>query len=305
MNKNPAFKKYYRKGMVQLYLLALIPLTFVIIFNYVPMFGILLAFKDYSIRKGILGSSWAGLKYFKQLFNTPIFPTILKNTIILSLQSLIIGFPFPILLALAFNEIKNARFKKTLQTISFAPFFISTVVVISIVNQIFSYRYGVVNEALNLLGRESVNFIGQPEFFRPAYVWSGIWQNAGYGSVLFIAALSGVDVSLYEAAALDGANRFQRVIHVDLPCIAPTIIISLILNTGNILSLGFEKVYLMQNSVNYGVSETIATYVYKTGITQAQFSFSTAVGLFNAVVNCIILILVNTFADKISGTSLF
>lgn len=299
-------KKYFgKKSIMQLYLLALIPVTCIIIFNYVPMFGITLAFKDYSIRKGILGSPWAGMKYFNQLFNTPIFPDILKNTIILSLEGLVVGFPFPIILALAFNEIRGARAKKTLQTISFAPYFISTVVVVSIVNQIFSYRYGVVNEVLNLLGRESVNFSGQPGFFRPAYILSGVWQSAGYGSVLYIAALSSVDLSLYEAAALDGASRLQRVLYVDLPCIAPTIIISLILNVGNILSVGFEKVFLMQNPVNYGVSEIISTYVYKTGITQAQFSFSTAVGLFNAVVNCIVLLLVNTIAGKMTETSLF
>lgn len=299
-------KKYFgRKSILQLYLLALVPAACIIIFNYVPMFGILLAFKDYSIRKGILGSPWAGLKYFEQLFRTPIFPDILKNTIILSLESLVVGFPFPILLALAFNEIRNTRVKKTLQTISFAPYFISTVVVVSIVNQIFSYRYGVVNEVLNLLGKESVNFTGLSSFFRPAYILSGVWQSAGYGSVLYIAALSSVDISLYEAASLDGASRFQRVLYVDLPCIAPTIIISLVLSASNILGIGFEKVFLMQNSVNYGVSEIISTYVYKTGIMQAQFSFSTAVGLFNAVVNCLVLILVNAIAGKISETSLF
>lgn len=299
-------KKYFgKKSILQLYFLALLPIACVIIFNYVPMFGITLAFKDYSIRKGIMGSPWAGLKYFKQLFNTPIFPDILKNTIVLSLEGLVVGFPFPIILALAFNEIRNAKMKKMLQTISFAPYFISTVVVVSIVNQIFSYRYGVVNEVLNLIGKESVNFVGRPEFFRPAYILSGVWQSAGYGSVLYIAALSSVDLSLYEAAALDGASRFQRVLYVDLPCIAPTIIISLILNAGNILSVGFEKVFLMQNSVNYGVSEIISTYVYKTGIGQAQFSFSTAVGLFNAVVNCIVLVIVNMAANKMTETSLF
>jgi len=218
---------------------------------------------------------------------------------------MIFSFPFPIILALAFNEIRSARIKKVLQTISFAPYFISTVVVVSIIFQMFSYRYGVINTILNMLGIESVNFVGSSEFFRPSYIASGIWQNAGYSSILYIAALAGVDVSLYEAAAIDGATRFQRVIHVDLPCIMPTIIITLILNVGNILSIGFEKVYLLQNPVNYNVSEIIATYVYKTGIEQAQFSFSTAVGVFNAVVNCIMLLLVNAIANKISETSLF
>lgn len=299
-------KKYFgKKSIYQLYLLALVPAAFIIIFNYVPMFGITLAFKDYSVRKGILGSSWAGMKYFNQLFRTPIFPDILKNTIALSLEGLAVSFPFPIILALAFNEIRNAKMKKTLQTISFAPYFISTVVVVSIVNQIFSFRYGVVNEAFHLFGKESVNFIGEASFFRPAYILSGVWQGAGYGSVLYIAALSSVDLSLYEAAALDGASRFQRVLYVDLPCIAPTIIISLILNAGNILGIGFEKVFLMQNPANYRISEIISTYVYKTGIAQAQFSFSTAVGLFNAVVNCIVLLAVNAIANKLTDTSLF
>lgn len=299
-------KKYFgKKSILQLYLLAFVPVACIIIFNYVPMFGITLAFKDYSVRKGILGSPWAGMKYFNQLFRTPIFPDILKNTIILSLEGLIVSFPFPIILALAFNEIRNARMKKTLQTISFAPYFISTVVVVSILNQMFSFRYGVVNEIFNLFGKESVNFVGEASFFRPAYILSGVWQGAGYGSVLYIAALSSVDLSLYEAAALDGASRFQRVLYVDLPCIAPTIIISLILNAGNILSVGFEKVFLMQNPANYRISEIISTYVYKTGIAQAQFSFSTAVGLFNAVVNCIVLLLVNAIANKLTETSLF
>lgn len=302
-----SFKRKCRKQLryTQLYLLALIPFLFVLIFCYVPMGGILLAFKDYSITKGIWGSKWAGMKYFDQLFKLPIFPAILKNTIVLSLESMLFGFPFPIILALAFNEIRNAKLKKTLQTISFAPYFISTVVVVSIIFQMFSYRYGVVNSIINMLGGESVNFTGAEKFFRPAYIVSNIWQGAGYSSVLYIAALAGVDPSLYEAAAIDGAGRLQKVLHVDLPCIAPTIIITLILNAGNILSIGFEKAYLMQNPTNYMVSEIISTYVYKTGIEQAQFSFSTAVGLFNAVINCMMLLIVNTIANRVSETSLF
>ncbi len=298
-------KKKRKKSYLELYLLIAFPVLFVVVFNYVPMFGILLAFKDYSIRKGILGSPWAGFKYFRQLFSIPIFPTILKNTIVLSLLGLIIGFPFPILLALCFNELKSQKLKKTLQTITFAPYFISTVVVVSIIFQMFSYRYGVINAIGKGFGLEPVNFLGEGGFFRPAYILSGIWQSAGYSSILYIAALSSVDVSLYEAAALDGASRFQKVLHVDIPCILPTIVISLVLSAGNILSIGFEKVYLMQNPANYTKSEIIATYVYKTGIEQSQFSFSTAVGLFNAVINVIILLIVNKAADKISGTSLF
>ena len=305
--KYKIWRKYLgKKSMFQLYLIALAPFLLVLVYNYVPMFGVLIAFKDYKIRSGILGSPWSDplFKYFEQLFHIPIFPEILKNTIVLSLECLVVGFPFPILLALAFNEIRNDKMKKLLQTITFAPYFISTVVAISIIFQIFSYRYGVVNSIIKTLGGDAVNFVGIEEFFRPAYVLSGIWQGAGYSSVLYIAALAGVDITLYEAAKIDGASRFQRVIYVDIPCIAPTIIITLILNVGSILGIGFEKVYLMQNSINYGVSEIIATYVYKTGITQAQFSFSTAVGLFNAVVNVIMLLLVNGAAKKFSNTSL-
>lgn len=293
------------RSMWQLYLLAAIPLAFIIIFNYLPMGGILIAFKDYSIRKGIWGSDWAGMKYFDQLFSTPIFPDILRNTIVLSLYSLVVGFPFPIILALAFNELRNGRVKKVAQTITFAPYFVSTVVVVSILMQVFSYRYGIVNAVIKLFGGEAVDFLGTASFFRPAYVWSGVWQGAGYNSVLYIAALSGIDVSLYEAASIDGASKLKKLWHIDLPGIRPTIIITLILNTGSVLSIGFEKVYLMQNAVNYGVSEIIATYVYKVGIEQAQFSLSTAVGLFNSVVNCAILLLVNWIARRVSETSLF
>ena len=195
--RNSPYKtKFLKKGMIQLYLLALVPLIFVIVFNYLPMGGLLMAFKDYSIRKGVLKSPWAGLKYFRQLFSTPIFPQILKNTIVLSLESLIIGFPVPIILALAFNELGNEKVKKTLQTFTFAPYFISTVVVVSIMTQVFSYRYGVVNSFLHLFGLESVDFMGSKAFFRPAYIFSGIWQSAGFNSVLYIAALSAVDTSL-------------------------------------------------------------------------------------------------------------
>lgn len=304
--KNGLWHRLFGTKLVwQLYVLAIIPVSLVIIFNYLPIGGILIAFKNFSVRKGIFGSPWAGTKYFEQLFNTPIFYTILSNTVVLSLYSLIIGFPFPIILALAFNEINNGKLKKVAQTITFAPYFISTVVVISILNQVFSYRYGVVNSFLKMLGNQPMDFLGNPSFFRPAYVWSGVWQGAGYSSVLYIAALSGIDVSLYEAASIDGANKLQKLWHIDLPGIRPTIIITLILNTGSILGIGFEKVYLMQNPLNYNVSEIISTYVYKVGIEQAQFSFSTAVGLFNSVVNCSILLLVNWVAGRVSETSLF
>jgi ABC-type polysaccharide transport system permease subunit len=294
-----------RRSIWQLYIFLFLPVLFIFVFNYLPMGGVLIAFKDYSIRRGVWGSNWAGLKYFKQLFDAPIFTAILKNTIVLSLQSLVISFPFPILLALAFNEIGNLKVKKTVQTIAFAPFFISTVVVVSIMFQVFSYRYGIINSALRLAGLNAVDFQGSSDFFRPAYIWSGIWQGAGYSSILYLAALSGIDVNLYDAAVIDGASKLQKVWYIDLPGIAPTIIITLILNAGGILNVGFEKVFLMQNPANYNISEIISTYVYKVGILQAQFSFSAAVGLFNAAINCVILVLVNTIAGKINETSLF
>lgn len=299
-------RQYIGHGnMWQLYLLAAMPLAFLIIFNYMPMGGVLIAFKNFSVRKGIFGSPWAGMKYFDQLFGSPIFIDILRNTIALSLCSLVVGFPFSIILALAFNEMNSGRMKKIAQTITFAPYFVSTVVVVSIIMQIFSYRYGLVNSLRALLGLNSIDFIGSSDFFRPAYVLSGVWQGAGYGSVLYIAALSAIDMELYEAASIDGASKLKKLWHIELPGIRPTIIITLILNTGNILNMGFEKAYLMQNPVNYGVSEIIATYVYKVGIEQAQFSFATAVGLFNSVVNCALLLLVNWLARRASETSLF
>jgi ABC-type polysaccharide transport system permease subunit len=294
-----------KKSVWQLYLLILVPVALVFIFNYIPMYGVLIAFKNYNVRLGVWGSKWVGFKYFTQFFNTPVFWTVLRNTLVLSVLSLVISFPFPIILALSFNEIPNMRVKKALQTVTFAPHFISTVVVVSIVFQIFSYRYGVVNSVLNALGFSSVNFQGSNAFFRPAYIWSGIWQGAGYGSILYFAALSGVDQNLYDAALIDGANKFQRLWYIDVASIAPIIVLSLIMSAGGILGVGFEKVFLMQNPMNYRISEVISTYVYKVGLVQSQFEFSTAVGLFNSLVNMIILVIVNTVARKVNETSLF
>jgi len=303
VKKRKWYKKFLRTW--QLYMFILIPFIYIIVFAYIPMIGNSIAFTDFSFRKGYFGSPWVGLKYFKQFFQTPIFWRILRNTVLLSLYSIAAGFPFPIILALAFNELTNQKVKKTLQTITYAPYFISTVVMIGIVTQVLSYRYGVVNEIIKMLGGKPIDFMGESSLFRSIYVWSGIWQGAGYGSILYIAALSQVDISLYEAAILDGASKIQRTIYIDIPSIMPTIIISLILSTGSILSVGFEKTYLLQNPLNYDVSEVISTYVYKVGVNQAQFSFSTAVGLFNSVVNFTIILTVNYIARRFSETSLF
>jgi putative aldouronate transport system permease protein len=293
------------RGIWQLHLFMLLPLVFVILWCYVPMGGILIAFKDYSVRRGIWGSQWAGFKYFDQFFSVPAFGMVLRNTIILSLEAFIIGFPFPILLALGFNDISNFRVKKILQTITYAPYFISTVVVVSIVVQLFHYRYGVFNMFFHALGMESYDFMSQDWFFRPAYIWSGVWQGAGYSSILYLAALSAIDVSLYDAAIIDGASKLQRVRHIDIPGIMPTIIITLILSMGGLLGASTEKVLLLQNPLNYRISEVIGTYVYKVGISQAQFSFATAVGLFNSLVNFVLLFLVNSIIRRINETSLF
>ncbi|MBC8544831.1 ABC transporter permease [Bianquea renquensis] len=288
----------------QLYVLCALPVLLLLVFSYIPMVGNLIAFQDYSVRRG-LASEFVGFKYFRQFFEMPIFWQIMKNTVLLSVYSIVIGFPFPILLALAFNELSHARTKKILQTVTYAPYFISTVVLVSIMMQVLHYRYGIVNSVIKSFGGQPIDFLSKKEAFRPMYVLSGIWQGAGYSSVLYFAALSGVDASLYEAATIDGATKLKRVIHIDIPCILPTIVITLILNTGSILSVGFEKVFLLQNASNYAVSEIISTYVYKIGVKDAQFSLSTAIGLFNAVVNFIILFIVNKIASKISDISLF
>jgi ABC-type polysaccharide transport system permease subunit len=234
----------------------------------------------------------------------PVFWQYLRNTVLLNVYGLVLGFPFPIVLALAFNELSNGSLKKTVQTITYAPYFISTVVMAGIVLQLFSYHFGIVNNFLRLIGQPPTDLLIRPGFFRPVYVISGIWQGAGYASVLYIAALSSVDPNLYEAAVIDGATRLQKVWYIDIPAILPTIVITLILNVGHLLSLSAEKVLLFQNGGNYSVSETIPTYVYKNGIQQAQFSLSTAIGLFNAAANFVLLFTVNKILKRVSGTGL-
>lgn len=289
----------------QLYLLVVPPLLFFVIFKYVPMVNAVLAFKDYNVIKGIWGSPWVGMKYFNMFFENPIFWTLVKNTLLLSFYQLLAGFPIPILLALMLNEIRNGRFKRFIQLVTFAPYFISTVVMVSMIMLFLAPRLGFVNVALQYFGFEPVNFLGEPGMFRSIYVWSDIWQTAGYAAVIYLAALAGIDPTLYEAAKVDGASRFQKIWHVDLPGILPTITIILILNVGNIMSIGFEKIYLLQNSLNLPKSEVIATYVYSMGLLNANYSFATAVGLFNSLINLILLVAVNSFAKRISNNSIW
>lgn len=289
----------------QLYLMLLLPVAYIILFAYVPMGGASIAFKDFQIRKGIWGSPWVGLRHFTSFLNTPNFELLLRNTIILSGYSLLATFPMPVLLALAINEASSARYRKSVQMITYLPYFISTVVMVGMMMNFFSLRAGFVNAVVERMGGTAVNFMGEPKIFRHMYVWSGVWQSTGYGAVIYIAALAGVDQSNVEAAVIDGAGRFRRVWYIDLPTIMPTIIIQLILAMGSIMSIGFEKVFLMQNPINLDVSEIISTFVYKRGLTQFQYSYASAVGLLNSIVNLVLIVLANQFAARVGNTSLF
>lgn len=297
-------KQDFRKRW-QLYLMLLLPVLYIIIFCYVPMGGIVIAFKDYSFRKGILGSDWVGLKYFKQFFGSPDIGMLLKNTLIISFYQLIVTFPAPIILALALHIIGNDRFKKFMQTVTYAPYFISTVVLVGIVLQCLHLNIGIVNTVMEFLGMDRVDFMGRVSYFRHIYVWSGVWQTTGFSAIIYIAALGNVDQSLVEASLIDGANRLQRIRIVELPALRPIITIQLIMAIGSIMGVGFDKIYLMQNTLNLPVSEIISTYVFKRGMKDLQYSFATAVGLFNSVVNFILLFAANKLSQKFGETSLW
>lgn len=287
------------------YMLALLPMLYILIFKYIPMFGVVIAFKDYNVVQGILGSPWVGFQYFEQLFQAPFFWEYLKNTLEISLYGLLINFPLPIILAIALNEIRNGMFKKTVQMVTYAPYFISTVVIVSILIVSLSPNVGLLSNISKALGLEPIDFMGQSGLFKTIYILSDSWQNTGYGAIIYIAALSGVNPELYEAAKVDGATRFQKIRNIDIPSLIPIIVILLILNLGSTMSVGFEKIYLMQNPLNQVTSEVISTYVYKVGLLGANFSFSSAIGLFNSVVNFILLIVVNFASKKISNNSLW
>lgn len=292
----------------QLYVLILLPIAYVAIFMYGPMYGIQIAFKDYIAVEGITGSPWVGLKYFAKFINSYEFMKIFLNTLRISVYCLIAGFPLPIILALSINVIKNKFFKKTVQLITYAPYFISTVVLVGMMSQLLStHSYGMINSILGTLGAEPIKFMTDASLFDHVYVWSGIWQGMGWSSIIYIAALSSVDISLYEAATIDGASAFQRILYIDLPSILPTIAITLILSSGSLLSVGFEKIMLMQNGSNIATSEVISTYVYKMsfGTGLPNYSYSTAIGLFNSLICFIILIIVNYTSKKVSKTSLW
>ncbi len=303
-SRSKRFKKTFQRD-IQLYLLCVPALIFVFIFNYGPMYGVQIAFRDFSAGKGIWGSPWVGLAHFRRFFNSPQFKTVLKNTLGISFYSLLAGFPFPIIIALLLNQTQNMRFKKTVQTVIYAPHFISVVVLCSMITLFLSPNTGIVNNMLAKLGFEKVFFMAKPELFYDIFVWSGIWQNTGWNTVIYIAALSAINPELYEAAKIDGATRFQTIINIDLPSILPTIVILFIMRTGRFMDVGFQKAFLLQNPLNITASEIISTYVYKVGLIDAQFSYSTAIGLFNTVVNIILILTVNGISRRLSETSLW
>ena len=289
----------------QLYLIFLFPLAHIIIFKYIPIYGIQIAMKKWNPILGISGSEWLGFKYFEQFFRSPDAIRITLNTLRISIIELLLYFPSPIILALAVNACGRQRFRKTVQMVTYAPHFISTVIMVGIVMQLTDIRLGIINIIIKALGGTPVNFMGSTSMFPWLYVISGIWQQAGYKSVMYIAALAGISPELHEAATVDGANRFQRMRHVDIPGILPTIVLMLILDVGSMLNVGYTKVYLMQNSMNLGASEIISTYVYKVGLKQSNYSFSTAIDLLNTAVSLILVTSTNYISRRLTETSLW
>lgn len=288
----------------QLYLLLLPTLVYFIVFEYGPMYGLLIAFKDFTPIKGILESPWVGFKHFQTFLESYQFETLIKNTIGISIYELAL-FPIPVILALLLNQLVSNKYKRLVQTITYAPHFISTVVLVGMMYIFFSPRTGFFNLMLGQFGVDPIQFMAEPGWFKSMFVWSNVWQNAGFGMIIYLAALTSINPELHEAAVVDGATKVQRIRNIDLPGIMPTVMIMLLLQMGSFISIGFEKVYLMQNAVNADVSEIIQTHVYKTGLIGGKFSYSTAVGLFNNVINFIILLSFNQLAKRMKQTSLW
>jgi ABC-type polysaccharide transport system permease subunit len=283
----------------------LIPLTYLFIFKYMPMWGMQIAFRDFRSNTPILEMSWRGFDYFIQFFSSHKFWEIIGNTITLAFYSLAANFPLPILLAICLNECRSLRYKKTVQMVTYMPYFISTVVLVSMIFQFTELETGIVNVWLRNLGMNPVPFMSRVEYFRGTYVWTGVWQTAGYNAVIYLAALSGVSQELYDAARVDGCNKWRRIWHVDLPGIAPTIVILLTLNLGSLINVAFEKVFLMQVPSNMSVSEVLSTYIYKVGVVNSNYSFATAAGMFNMVIAFLLVVIGNYTARSLSETSLW
>ncbi len=279
--------------------------VYYIVFAYTPMYGILLAFKNYKVKLGILGSPWVGLDHFQRFFSAYNFRQLIGNTVGISVYSLIIGFPIPIVFALMLNYLTHHKLKKIVQMVSYAPYFISTVVICGMITIFMAPDTGILNVLRGYLGMESVNFLAKPEWFKSIYVWTGVWQGMGWSSIIYISALAGVDYEMHEAAIVDGATKIQRMLHVDLPSIKPTILMLLILQMGSLMNVGFEKVYLLQNTLNKSAASVISTYVYEVGLINSDYGYSTAVGLFNSLINLALVVTANQLSKRFAGESLF
>ena len=293
------------KSKWQLLVMFAVPLIWYIIFCYIPMYGIQLAFRDYNPRLGYLGSPFVGLQWFRQFFSSYYWMDIIWNTFSISLYSIVIGFPVPIILAIIINELPGKKFKKILQNITYIPHFISVVVLCGMLYLFLSPQYGILNTILGAFGAEPIGFLESSKYFKGVYVLSEVWQESGWSSIIYIAALAGIDPALYEAAKIDGAGRIKRIIHISLPGITPTIVTLLILKIGQIMSIGFEKAYLLQNDLNLKSSEIISTLVYKQGILQGNIGYATAVGLMNSCLNLLLIILANKFCKRFFDTRLW
>jgi putative aldouronate transport system permease protein len=285
----------------QLYAMLLVPVVLTVIYKYIPMYGIQIAFRDYKASRGMFGSEWVGLEWFERFFTAPTCGRMIKNTVVLSFFSLLWGFPIPIILALMLNQLRFQRFKRLTQTVLYAPHFISTMVICGMIRIFLSPSGGLIN----LIAGTSIDFLTEASAFRTIYIASGIWQDAGWGVIVYMATLANVDTSLYEAAKVDGASMFQRILHIDIPELTSIMVLNLIMSAGGLMNVGFEKVWLLQTDLNKATSDVIAVYVYQQGIENAKYSYSTAVGLFNTAVNVILLIVVNKIAGKISEDTSF
>lgn len=288
----------------QMYLLVLPAIVYLIIFNYMPMYGLQIAFRNFRTSKGITGSDWVGLKFFEKFISLPICWELIRNTLSITLYSLC-TYPLPIIFALMLNEVRSNKFKKTVQMVSYAPHFISTVVLCSMITLLLSKNGGAFNSIVGVFGVQAQDWLAMPKHFPTIVVWSGVWQELGWSSIIFLAALAGVSPELIEAARIDGASRMQIILHVNVPTILPTVVIMLIMKCGSVLNLGFEKIFLLQNSLNLEASRIISTYTYELGLLGGQFSFSSAIGLFNTVVNVLMLFCVNTISKKLTEISLW
>lgn len=305
-------RSYFKQKWIEIarakYLLLLLAPGFIyyVVFHYIPMYGVVIAFQDYRITRGFTDSEWVGLKHFVAFFNYNAFPKIIRNTIMINIVNLVLGFPVPIILAVMISEVKNSGFRRTIQTITYLPHFISVVIIAGMVVTFLSPRFGVINLLLNrVLGIEPIHFLTHSEYFWLIHAGMNVWKGAGWGSIIYIAAIAGVNPELYEAAIVDGAGRFRRIWHITLPAIRPTIMILLILNLGRMLTVGAESILLLYNPTIYDTADVISTFVYRRGLLGAQWSFATAVGVFNSVINLILLTFANYASSKTTGSALW